>query len=96
MFQYGERNLVKDVGELSLDELVKIAKVDFGLNINDIVIFQKFEESWGEWVDVTSEREFQNRDKIKVLVQTTNGSSSNDTGTVVYTNQYFMQPWLCY
>ena len=96
MFQYGERNLVKDVGELSLDELVKIAKVDFGLNINDTVIFQKFEESWGEWVDVTSGREFQNRDKIKVLVQTPNGSSSNDTGTVVYTNQYFMQPWLCY
>ncbi len=74
MFQYGERNLLEDVEELSLDELAKIAKVDFGLNINDIVIFQKFEESWGEWVDVTSEQEFQNRDKIKVLVQTTNDS----------------------
>ena len=74
MFQYGERNLLEDVEELSLDELAKIAKVDFGLNINDIVIFQKFEESLGEWVDVTSEQEFQNRDKIKVLVQTTNDS----------------------
>ena len=37
----------------------------------------------GEWIDVTSEQELQNRDKIKVLVQArenlTSASKLNDT-----------------
>ena len=51
--------------------------------IFSLIVFQKFDDSWGEWIDVTSEQELQNRDKIKVLVQArenlTSASKLNDT-----------------
>ena len=66
MFVYGERKIKKLIHQ------------DFA--IEQKLIFQKFDESWGEWIDVQSAEEFQDKDKIKILVQALDKSSSNDKG----------------
>lgn len=82
LFLYGERKVARDVGSEKLDDFVQLIRQDFSIK-EEVIVFQKFDDSWGEWIDVTSEQELQNRDKIKVLVQArenlTSASKLNDT-----------------
>ena len=82
LFLYGERKVARDVGSEKLDNFIQLICQDFLIK-DKVIVFQKFDDSWGEWVDVTSEQELQNRDKIKVLVQApenlTYASKLNDT-----------------
>ncbi|CAB4001856.1 Hypothetical predicted protein [Paramuricea clavata] len=80
LFTYRERKIAKDIGEYKLDELVNLIRLDFGIINGENIIFQKFDDSWSAWVDVTSEQEFQNRDKIKVLVQAGSTSTGKAKG----------------
>ena len=68
LFLYGERKVARDVGSEKLDDFVQLIRQDFSIK-EEVILFQKFDVSWGEWIDVTSKQELQNRDKIKVLVQ---------------------------
>ena len=82
LFLYGERKVARDVGSEKLDDFVQLIRQDFSIK-EEVIVFQKLDDSWGEWIDVTSEQELQNRDKIKVLVQArenlTSASKLNDT-----------------
>ena len=68
LFLYGEGKVARDVGSEKLDDFVQLIRQDFSIK-EEVIVFQKFDDLWGEWIDVTSEQKLQNREKIKVLVQ---------------------------
>ena len=82
LFLYGEGKVARDVGSEKLDDFVQLIRQDFSIK-EEVTVFQKFDDLWGKWIDVTSEQKLQNRDKIKVLVQArenlTSASKMNDT-----------------
>ena len=56
LFLYGERKVARDVGSEKLDDFVQLIRQDFSIK-EEVIVFQKFDDSWGEWIDVTSEQE---------------------------------------
>ena len=49
----------------TLSEFLSIASEAFGLGRNTYGVYlQRYDESWGEWVDVDSLQQIQNRDKL--------------------------------
>ncbi|CAH3176082.1 unnamed protein product, partial [Porites lobata] len=65
LFQYEESRKVLDLHQ-NEDVAVKV-KECFSLDSEARIIFQKYEEDWGEWVDVTVQN-IEHKDKIQVHV----------------------------
>lgn len=79
LFQYGERKIVRDIGEEKMPTIIEGVKVD--LDIKGSVVLQRFDQEWGEWIDVGNEEEIQNRDKLTVLVQNGETAAEQNTGS---------------
>ena len=48
MFLYGERKVARDIGSEKLDDFVQLIRQDFSIK-EEVIVFQKFDDSWGEW-----------------------------------------------
>ena len=55
LFLYGERKVARDVGSEKLDDFVQLIRQDFSIR-EEVIVFQKFDDSWGEWINVTLEQ----------------------------------------
>ena len=75
MFQYQESRKVIVINKD--DDLLQKVKRMF--NINSKIILQKFNDTWGDWLDVHEDEIF-DKDKIKVL----NDGSQSTSNTQVF------------
>ena len=55
LFLYGERKVARDVGSEKLDDFVQLIRQDFSIR-EEVIVFQKFDDSRGEWINVTLEQ----------------------------------------
>ena len=70
---YLDRNKIVNIPSSESDELSYLRKkfynlFSFGSNVNLLVTFQKFDNDWGEYIDLEAPFALCNKDKLKAVV----------------------------
>lgn len=78
LFRYQESRKVITI--YSKDDIVQKVKDSYNIAPESLIIFQKYSDSWGEWVDV-NQSEICHKDKVNVHIVRENAEKSDQPST---------------